>query len=118
MFSGMRGLGESQETLPDWYGVKDAPDNDIDLISVAYLSPDASYPPQRISNYDVPLAQHQTLNGVGMSRLAATFKPLFTQYVIGPRVRLQEGAPRGETPMTPRYAPPSVGRYFGRLMRR
>lgn len=101
--------------FPNW--LPDAePAGDADLIAIEYYSPDANYPPKRIANYDVPLAQHQTLNGVpsiletvqwggpfipgrkvdvpALMRLPA-YERGFLGAATDPRWRVREGAPRG-----------------------
>jgi len=106
MFSGTRGLGYPQalRTSDQWYDADNDVNSDIDLISVELYSPPAGYPPQRIMEYDVPLAQHQTLNGVGLgtttrSRLRSFFAPL---------VRTQRGEPVRPTAIQPRHAVPAA----------
>ena len=98
MFGGLHLLGEAPGPLelapggfPDWLEPK-VPEGDFDMISVAYYSPDSNYPYQRISNYNVPLAeQTQQLEGLGafdnrpMSKL-----PTHANYMAasrGPRSR-------------------------------
>jgi len=93
MFSGTRGLGYPQDimTTDEWYDMSQGP-GDLDLISVAYYSPDAGYPPQRINEYDAPLEQHQTVNG-----LAAASKQKFMQS-NAPKVRFMSAGYRGNRP--------------------
>lgn len=102
MFSGTRGLGYPQNimTTDDWYEMSQGP-GDVDLISVAYNSPDAGYPPQRIGIYDVQLEQHQTLNG-----LAAGTAQRFEKSVA-PRMKFTGRAYAGNRPATgmqPRFS--------------
>jgi len=110
MYSGTRKLGESQEMDAD---VQDSETSDLDFITTNYLSPDSGYSDQRISNYDVELAQHQTLNGRGLgawlpnagrafSRLPAAFRGNFLQRAVGPIGRTVVGAPRGGGMVAPR----------------
>lgn len=107
MFSGVRKLGESQDMADDI--VQDYDEGgDIDFISVNYLSPDGGYPPQRISNYDEQLIQHQTLNGnLGVSRMAAPFTRMgFLMKNASVVARTTTGGPRGSAAvMTPRHVP-------------
>lgn len=67
MFSGINGLGERQAELPEWYGMDDQNEGDIDFISTNFYSPDAGYPPDRMELYDAELEQPVTLNGVGVA---------------------------------------------------
>lgn len=113
MFSGTRKLGESQDMADDV--VQDVDEGgDIDFISIKYLSPDSGYPPQRISNYDEQLVQHQTLNGMGVSRMAAPFlRNAYLARMASVNARTRTGAPRetgGASRLTPRYAPPVMHR--------
>lgn len=106
MFSGTRALGQTQD-MANEPTVDEDVQNDIDFISVKYLSPDSSYPPQRISNYDEQLVQHETLNGVGISRRAAPFMTqMFLTRHADVAARTRTGAPRGagrSTAMVPRF---------------
>ena len=119
MYSGTRKLGESQEPG------EDVQDTDLETISSNYLSPDSGYPRQRISDYDLELVQHQTLNGVGawhptggmrvplsrritalqsppVSRLPAPFRRDFLAVASSPLVRTRFGAPRNAPVVNPR----------------
>jgi len=117
MYSGLRKLGESQESD------EDVQDMDFEEVTENYLSPDSGYPQQRLKNYDVELAQHQTLNGVGawfptggivraargrlmtpppVSTLPATFKGNFLDRAMGPTVRTAYGHPRTPAVVNPR----------------
>lgn len=98
MFAGVHLLGEAPGAeclapggFPDWLAPK-VPEGEFDMISVAYYSPDANYPWQRISNYDVPLAeQTQQLEGLGaftprgVSRLPT--RNNYVSAVRGPRAK-------------------------------
>lgn len=113
MFSGTRKLGESQEMDEDVQDMDEG--SDIDFITTNYMSPDSGYPTQRISNYDEHLVQHQTLNGVGQSRMAAPFLRNFLSKMMQPQARIPYGTPRrdsGAVTLTPRTAPQ---RGWGRL---
>jgi len=107
----MRGLGYPQELdQTAWYQHYSQPvESDMDLITVAYYSPAANYPPQRIGNYQLKLAEHQTLNGVGMSRMVGMQRAFTT-------LMMPEGAPvkQSSAMLRPRYAAP----WFSRAMRR
>lgn len=115
MYSSINALGE----LPDggWddqYGFESTSDlrtagadNFINEISDEFLSPPAGYPKQRINLYDVPLAEHQTLNGVGASRIPGRPRP-FNFFKVGARTRV--GAPRRTIIMHPLNARYSRGR--------
>lgn len=103
MYSGTRGLGFPQNimTTDEWYDMSQGP-GDLDLISVAYLSPDAGYPPERYTLFDQELEQHQTLNG-----LAAGAQERFTK-AFGPKMRFLRAGHQGNRPaggMRPRTAP-------------
>jgi len=105
MFSGTRGLGFPQHIMTDdeWYTMDQGP-GDTDLISVAYYSPDAGYPPSRYDLFDQPLEQHQTLNG-----LAAGAQERYIK-TMGPKMRFMVGARSGNQPargMRPQAAPRS-----------
>lgn len=112
MFSGVRKLGESQDMADDIIQDQDE-GGDVDFVSVNYLSPDGGYPPQRISNYDEQLIQHQTLNGMGMSRMAAPFlRNTFVTRAFDVNARTRTGAPRGgAVALTPQMAPQSAARH-------
>ena len=73
MYSGSHALGMPPRIMenPQWYYTGDGSgeSSDYDLISTAFYSPDAGFPPQRIHEYDLPLAEHQTLNGHGIGQL-------------------------------------------------
>lgn len=105
MFSGAHGLGESQMVVPEeeWYD--DSGDmlntTDTDMIALNFYSPGSGYPPQRISNYDVPLAEHQTLNGVGLGKLPTRQK--FGNF-FGVMARTRSGSPVRSTSFIPRYS--------------
>jgi hypothetical protein len=75
MFGGLHLLGEAPGAdeiapggFPDWLEPK-VPEGDFDMIAVAYLSPDAGYPYQRISNYNVPLAESEVEETLFVKRL-------------------------------------------------
>jgi len=95
MFSSINALGDVQAEVPEWYGVDDRSEGDVDFISTQMYSPDAGYPPKRIGVYDEALEQHETLNGPGFSRTVAPFRgffgkamlPLFRTYHGGAPVR-------------------------------
>lgn len=102
MFSGTRGLGYPQNvmTTDEWYDPSVGP-GDLDLISIAYLSPDAGYPPQRINEYNAELKQHTTLNGLAAGATQRYEKS------IAPSRRFMGRAYAGnrhQNTMTPRYA--------------
>lgn len=72
---GLMKLGEAPDAVnmtlgprgfPDWLPEENeaAAITDRDLIAINYYSPDSDYGPQRICNYDWPLEQHVTLDGV------------------------------------------------------
>ncbi|MDE2389946.1 MAG: hypothetical protein KGN35_12870 [Betaproteobacteria bacterium] len=94
MFGGLHLLGEAPGAdeiapggFPDWLEPK-VPEGDFDMIAVAYLSPDAGYPYQRISNYNVPLAeQTQQLEGVGAVSKLPTRRRNYLASVMSPRMR-------------------------------
>ena len=91
MFGGLHLLGEAPEDaaegFPDWMEPKQ-PEGEVDMITVAYYSPDAGYPPQRISNYNVPLeAEGTRLEGVGSVSRLPTRRRNFFASVMGPRRR-------------------------------
>lgn len=94
MFGGLHLLGEAPAAeeiapggFPDWLEPK-MPEGDLDMISVAYYSPDAGYPYQRISNYNVPLAeQTQQLEGVGAISTLPTRRRNYLMSVMRPRAR-------------------------------
>lgn len=76
MFSGINALGDQQAEVPEWYGVEDQEQGDIDFVSANFYSPDAGYPPDRMELYDADLVQPVTLNsGVGaVSRTVAPYR--------------------------------------------
>lgn len=94
MFGGLHLLGEAPAAeeiapggFPDWLEPK-MPEGEFDMISVAYYSPDAGYPYQRIANYNVPLAEHaQQLNGIGAISTLPTKRRNYAVAVMGPRLR-------------------------------
>lgn len=94
MFGGLHLLGEEPGPLelapggfPDWLEPK-VPEGEIDMISVAYYSPDSGYPYQRISNYNVPLTeQTQQLEGVGAVSKMPTQQRNYMASVMNPRMR-------------------------------
>lgn len=94
MFGGLHLLGEAPEVdevspggSPDWLEPK-MPEGEIDMISVAYYSPDAGYPYQRLENYNVSLAeQGAQLNGVGMVSKMPTRRRNYLMSVMSPRLR-------------------------------
>lgn len=103
MYSGLRRLGEQQDEGQD----VDEGGGDIDFISTNFMSPDSGYPPQRIEQYDTEMAQHQTLNGVGQSRMAAPWLQNFLTRALSTRMRTQTGTPassRGAMMLRPRFS--------------
>ena len=122
MYSGTRGLGFPQNimTTDEWYDMSQGP-GDLDLISVAYLSPDAGYPPERYTLFDQELEQHQTLNG-----LAAGAQERFIR-AMGPKIRFFQPGYQGNRPakgVRPRSAPKPrtpisrlLSPFFGGIMR-
>lgn len=95
MFSGTSRLGEQHDETHEM-----DERSDVDFIAANFLSPDPGYPPQRISNYDEQLQQHQTLNGNNMSRLVAPRADKWhgpSQRTLGP------AAPRTPSNFVPRY---------------
>ena len=118
MYSGGHKLGAPPAMIEsnEWYESSGNGASDIDFVSAEFLSPDAGYPPQRISNYDVPMAQHQTLEGVGLGKLPAQGK---VGMFFGTLARTRTGAPVRAAAMYPRTAQPSrmtapMGTYFRR----
>jgi len=106
MFSSINGLGELQAQLPNWYGVKEKTEGDVDFISTQYYSPDASYPPKRIALYDTELEQHQTLNDNGYAKVSAPFRGFMGKAIL-PMLRTRYGAPpsRANVELTPAGKP-------------
>ena len=110
MFSGVRKLGESQEHRRDEQDADEvsAPygGRDMDLITTHYYSPAGGYPKVRAGNYDTELVQHQTVNGVGMSRLPAPDGRRYLGEAREPQQRMLIGFPRRSNAgfMQPRYA--------------
>lgn len=95
MFSGPHRLGEAPGAdciapggFPDWIEPK-VPEGDFDMISIAYYSPDASYPKKRIGNYNLPLDEQRTaLNGVGAFSNLPT-RNRYTEKSKGPGARFK-----------------------------
>lgn len=112
MYSTINALGELPDAgWDDQYGFESTSqlrtagaDNFINEISDAFLSPPSGYPRQRIELYDVDLAEHQTLNGVGASRIPGRPRPL---RFFGVQARTRVGAPRRSIikhPLNARYS--------------
>jgi hypothetical protein len=76
----------------DWLPNEEVDTGDVDLIGVVYYSPDANYPPQRISNYDLPLAQHMTLDGIGLVKLPSKQRS-YLGSIVNVRSRVLTGEP-------------------------
>lgn len=117
MYSGGRGLGYEQgmEHSRKWYdesGIDTG--SDIDMISVELYSPPAGYPPQRIMEYDVPLAEHQTLNGVGLGTTTRQNASAFTR----PLLRTQHGEQVRRTALQPKHAQKRLASFFNAPMMR
>ena len=118
MYSGGHKLGAPPTMIEsnEWYESSGDGASDLDFVSAEFLSPDAGYPPQRIGNYNVQMAQHQTLNGVGLGKLPAQGK---VGMFFGTLARTRTGAPVRAAAMYPRTAQPSrmtapMGTYFRR----
>lgn len=119
MYSGGHKLGAPPAIVNtnEWYEMSDDGDvTDLDFVSSEFLSPDAGYPPQRISNYDVQMAQHQTLNGIGLGKLPAQGR---IGMFFGTLARTRTGAPVRAAAIYPRTAQPSrmtapMGTFFRR----
>ena len=118
MYSGGHKLGSPPPMIEsnEWYEPSGDGASDIDFVSAEFLSPDAGYPPQRIGNYNVQMAQHQTLNGVGLGKLPAQGR---VGMFFGTLARTRTGAPVRAAAMYPRTAQPSrmtapMGTYFRR----
>ena len=99
MFSGYNRLGgEVDELEPSvrnsggWDNWQREPGDmtDLDFISIPFYSPDASYPDQRINNYDQPLEEHVTLNGPIAVRTIARQKGFIGQ-VGAPMANIAKG---------------------------
>lgn len=92
MFGGLHLLGEAPdevpaEGFPEWLEPK-MPEGEVDMIAVAYYSPDAGYPPQRISNYNTPLeADGARVGGIGSISRLPTRRRNFFAAATGPRRR-------------------------------
>jgi hypothetical protein len=107
MYSGGHKLGVPPPEMVsnEWYAQGDDENvSDLDFVSAEFLSPDAGYPPQRIGNYNVQMAQHQTLNGVGLGKLPAQGR---IGMFFGTLARTRTGAPVRAAAMYPRTAQPS-----------
>jgi len=115
MFSGFKRLGEQQDEEPD----ADEESRDIDFIATNFLSPSGGYPPQRINTYDEKLAEHQTLNGIGMSRAVAQDTRKYLVALQRPGERTRVGAPATHVTTAPVTAPRTANRFmeFGRPIR-
>jgi len=117
MFSGTRGLGYPQNIMvtDTWYQQgNDDTGSDVDMVSVAYYSPAAGYPPQRIREYDLPLAQHQTLNGVGLGTTTRQDAAAFMR----PLLRTSHGEQVRRTTLQPRHAQRRLASFFTAPMMR
>lgn len=73
MFSGINALGDQQTEVPEWFGIDDQDQSDVDFISAQFYSPDAGYPPDRMERYDTELEQPMTLEG-GLGRTVAPYR--------------------------------------------
>jgi len=106
MYSGGHKLGAPPAMMAtnEWYEPSGDGASDIDFVSAEFLSPDAGYPPQRIGNYNVQMAQHQTLNGVGLGQLPAQAK---ISRFFGTMMRTRTGAPVRAAKIYPRTGQPS-----------
>lgn len=117
MYSGTRKLGYPQNIMVtnEWYQPgNDETGSDVDMISVAMYSPPAGYPPQRISEYDTPLAEHQTLNGVGLGTMTRQDAGAFTR----PLLRTSHGEQVRRTSLQPRHAQRRLASFFTAPMMR
>lgn len=109
MFSGGHKLGMPSPEMHierAWYQAdnSDEMESDVDFISAQFLSPDAGYPPQRIANYDVPLALKQELNGGGLGKLPTQAR---INRFFGTLARTQTGATVRAAGIFPRTARPT-----------
>lgn len=117
MYSGTRGLGYPQQIMSSdgWYPQgNDDTGSDVDMISVEYYSPAAGYPPQRISEYDTPLAEHQTLNGRGLGTTTRQDAAAFTR----PLLRTSHGEQVRRTTLQPKHAQRRLASFFTAPMMR
>ena len=84
------------------------------MISVEYYSPAAGYPPQRMREYDLPLAEHQTLNGRGLGTTTRQNANAFTR----PLLRTSHGEQVRRTTLQPKHAPRRLASFFTAPMMR
>jgi len=86
--NGLSYLGEAPDAVnvapggfPDWLPEVDS-NVDADLIAIAYYSPDSGFGPQRIMDYDWPLEEHVSINGISTPLELVDFAKLVPYDVV------------------------------------